>query len=156
MLLAGSLVFFTLTTICSETSGNQGRWGCSSQTRPPHGCPPHWAALSSAAWSTQAVAAQETEGTANVHVTVWLLVEASPYLLCTSCRATGNGHGCIYSHIVFIQRCCFAEIIMSFFSPGEDPACAFSSGPPEVLVKVIAPPEKEEGHFASLVSSFSR
>lgn len=29
-------------------------------------------------------------------------------------RATGNGQGCIYSHTVFIQRCCFAQITMSF------------------------------------------
>lgn len=35
-------------------------------------------------------------------------------------------------------------------------ASAFSAGLPEVLVKVINPPEKEEGHYAFLVSSFSR
>ena len=29
-------------------------------------------------------------------------------------RATGNGQGCIYSHTVFIQKCCFAPIIMNF------------------------------------------
>lgn len=27
-------------------------------------------------------------------------------------------------------------------------ASAFSAGPPEVLVKLITPPEKEEGHYA--------
>lgn len=35
-------------------------------------------------------------------------------------------------------------------------ASAFSAGPPELLVKLITPPEKEEGHYAFLVSSFSR
>lgn len=31
-------------------------------------------------------------------------------------RVTGNGQGSIHSHIVFIQRCCFAQIIMNFFT----------------------------------------
>lgn len=30
-------------------------------------------------------------------------------------RATGNGRGYIYSHTVFIQRCCFAQITVNFF-----------------------------------------
>lgn len=40
-------------------------------------------------------------------------------------RATGNGQGYIYSHIVFIQRCCFAQIIMSFFSGRGHGICLF-------------------------------
>lgn len=35
-------------------------------------------------------------------------------------------------------------------------ACAVSAGPPDVLVKLITPPEKEEGYYIFLVSSFSR
>lgn len=35
-------------------------------------------------------------------------------------------------------------------------ASAFSAGPPEMLVKLITPPEKEEEHDAFWVSSFSR
>lgn len=40
-------------------------------------------------------------------------------------RATGNGRGCIYSHIVFIQRCCFAQIMMSVFTGRGHGICLF-------------------------------
>lgn len=159
---AGSLVLCALTSLCTKAAGTQGEWECTLQTQTDtpgqtSGALCLWAALSSAKLVPLGrSAAQEAEGTANVHVTMRLMAAASPHLRCTSCRATGNDHGIyIYSHIVFIQRCCFAQIITCFFTGRRLGICIFL-GVSQVLVKLISPPEKEEGPFASLVSSFSR
>ena len=77
-------------------------------------------------------AAQEVEGTVNVHVTVWLMVTASPHLCCTSCRATGNGRG-IYIATLCLSKGAALHRFLCAFSPGEDTAFAFSSGPPRCL-----------------------
>lgn len=162
MLATGSSVLCALISLCREAASTQGEWECTSQTQTDtpgqtSGAPCLWAALSSARLVPLGRSAvPEVEGTANVHVTMRLMAAASPHLRCTSCRATGNDHGIyIYSHIVFIQRCCFAQTIMCFFTGRRVGICVFL-GASQVLVKLISPPEKEEGPFASLVSSFSR
>ena len=159
MQAAGSLVCCALTSLCSEATRSQLRMGVHlTDTDTPgqtSGAPCLWAALSSARLvPLRRSAAPEAEGTANVHVTMRLMAAASPHLRPTNCRATGNDHGIyIYSHTVFIQRCCFAQIIMCFFTGRRLGICVFL-GASQVLVKLISPPEKEEGPFASLVSSF--
>lgn len=62
-------------------------------------------------------------------------------------RAAGNGQGCIYSHMVFIQRCCFAQITMNFFMGRGHSTCLFC-GASRVHVTLISLPEKEEGQDA--------
>lgn len=52
-------------------------------------------------------------------------------------RATGNGQECIYSHIVFIQSCCFEQIIMNFFTGRGHSVCPFLRAPWEP-VKLIS------------------
>ena len=165
MLAAGSSALCALTPLCTEAAGTQGEWECTSQTQTDtpsqtSGAPCLWAALSSARLVPLGrSAAPEAEGTANVHVTMRLMAAASPHFAVQAAEqqetTTIYIYIYIYSHIVFIQRCCFAQIIMCFFTGRLLGICVFL-GASQVLVKLISPPEKEEGPFASLVSSFSR
>ena len=137
---AGSLVLCALTSLCTEAAGTQGEWECTSQTQTDtpgqtSGALCLWAALSSAKLVPLGrSAAQEAEGTANVHVTMRLMAAASPHLRCTSCRATGNDHG-IYRYIatLCLSRGAVLHRLLRAFSPGDDLAFAFSSGSPRCL-----------------------
>lgn len=101
-------------------------------------------------------AAQEAEGMANVHVTVWLMVTASPYLQACKLQEQQEMAKGIYIATLCLSKGAVLHRLLWTFSLGEDMACAVSAGPPDVLVKLITPPEKEEGYYAFLVSSFSR
>lgn len=151
---AGSLLFFTLMCLCNLAACTQrrGQYTLSTPWNQVSGDPISWTEPG----QPRLWAAQEAEGMANVHVTVWLMVTASPYLQACKLQEQQEMAKGIYIATLCLSKGAVLHRLLWTFSLGEDMACAVSAGPPDVLVKLITPPEKEEGYYAFLVSSFSR